>query len=138
MSHVLRLRRTDQPDNFVLLHSQQNGPAVLDLRLVGTDGENPFVAEIKHSKVQKFRSSQYQGTQEEWISILSALLLRHQAAADVTQGLEAVASVAADAITVSFRKNISGITVGRVCLLLSNRTKHSIAATSRRRFSTSQ
>ncbi|KAF1353501.1 hypothetical protein BDV97DRAFT_282350, partial [Delphinella strobiligena] len=94
----------------VLLHSQQNGPAVLDLRLVGTDGENPFVAEIKHSKVQNFRSSQYQGTQEEWISILSALLLRHQAAAHVTQGLEAVASVTVDAITLSFRKNISGIT----------------------------
>lgn len=43
--HVLRITRSDDSEGFVLLNVSSNGPQPLDLRVLGTEGENPFVLE---------------------------------------------------------------------------------------------
>src|SRR6267378_715713 len=39
---VLRIPRSDQPPSYVLVHVARSGAAVLDLKLVATEGENPY------------------------------------------------------------------------------------------------
>ena len=113
MSHILRFPRIDDPIAFIIVEAQHRGPAALDLTLVGTDGSYPFSVQVEQTTVQGLRSSNYQGTDHEWTCILSALLLQQDITPAVAQNIEAVASVAenANSITLSIRKNIDGITV---------------------------
>ena len=49
-SKVLRVRRSDTTDDsFVLVHITTDGPSLLDLKLIATEGENPFVGTGKLS-----------------------------------------------------------------------------------------
>ncbi|KAL1311157.1 hypothetical protein AAFC00_001359 [Neodothiora populina] len=120
MSRLLKVRRTDQPQDFILVHCQPQGPGPLDLRLVGTDGQQPFVATITQASLQDIRSSGYNGTDEEWRSILEALLAHRQPNPDLIQALDPVASVNDETISITIRKNISGITqrLGTIALSL--------------------
>lgn len=112
--HVLKIRRTDQANACVLVNAQQTGPSLLDLKLVATDGEAPFVAHLKQSRIQALRSSSYDGPRDEWASVLSLLFLQQhqQPTSSALDGVETVASVLADTLIINVRKNISGITVG--------------------------
>lgn len=107
MASLVRFPREDSND-FVLLLSQQTGLAVLDLRLVATDGQNPFTTDLKQNALNRLRSSQFRGPDQEWVAIVKAILCPSPDD-PLIQGLEAVASVTADAITVSIQKNITGI-----------------------------
>lgn len=111
MPNILNLRRDDSPDS-ILLHIQQTGPDLLDLRMIGTDGQSPFTANLKHRDISQCRSRQFRGTDDEWAGILKALFTHDFNLPDgeFLKGVEAVASVADDAITISIRRNISGIT----------------------------
>lgn len=40
---VLRIPRSDDPTTFVLVHVSRSGKAPLDLKLVATEGESPYV-----------------------------------------------------------------------------------------------
>lgn len=107
MASLVRFPREDSND-FVLLHSQQTGSAVLDLRLVATDGQNPFTTDLKQNASSRLRSAQFRGPDQEWVAIVKAILCPSPDD-PLIQGLEAVASVTGDAITLSIQKNITGI-----------------------------
>ncbi|GAB7354392.1 hypothetical protein MBLNU459_g4891t1 [Dothideomycetes sp. NU459] len=117
-SHVLRVRRTDA--DYVLVSVYQNGLSPLDLKLVGTDGNDPFVAEIKHADIAKFQDKNHQASPDEWTDCLSAVLLRQPSDSPAVVGIEILANVANEQITLLVRKNISGITqrLGTISLVL--------------------
>lgn len=41
--HVLRLPRTDSPGDYILLNTSSHGSNPLDLRLLATEGTEPYV-----------------------------------------------------------------------------------------------
>ena len=43
--HVIRVSRSDESGGFVLVNISSTGPDPLDLRLLATEGENPYEAE---------------------------------------------------------------------------------------------
>lgn len=113
--HVVHVRRTDAERSSVLVNVVRNGPLPLDVRLVGTEGENPYVGLVRQSQINQLRAHNYQGSEDEWKTVLERCLLHKPAIGDyaaVLEGLEMVASVGEDnQITLTLRKNISGITV---------------------------
>lgn len=114
MTSLLRVVRADRPNDYVLINVEKNGPSVLDLKLVGTDGADPFVVYLKETTIHSLKSPKHHGSPDDWHSALTAVLLNYEPGSEVVQGLEAVASVVpAKTITISIRKNISGITVSR-------------------------
>ena len=48
VEHILRIPRSDSEGDFVLVNVSSNGPGPLDLKLLATEGESPYVAESKH------------------------------------------------------------------------------------------
>ncbi len=42
--HILRVPRSDSKGDFVLINVTSNGKSALDLRLLATEGESPYVA----------------------------------------------------------------------------------------------
>lgn len=109
--HILRVRRTDQPSDeaFILINATQNGPAALDLQLLGTDGEAPFVAVVSQKNINGLRAANYRGSDSEWSDTLAFALLQKDES-NAIRDVELVATVD-DQITLVIRKNISGITV---------------------------
>ncbi|KAL2353273.1 hypothetical protein BJ546DRAFT_982213 [Cryomyces antarcticus] len=115
---VLRIRRTDVGyDSFVLVNVANNGSQPLDLKLIGTEGENPYKSSIRQGTIGALVATNYHGTAQEWQTALSAIFLQEQAnTQDVKslEGLEAVSSISEKAglkqIAITLRKNISGIT----------------------------
>lgn len=95
----------------MLINIEQTGASELDLRLVGTDGSSPFVGSVKQSAITRLKNKAYNGTSEEWTTVLRAILLQDDdsAKSDVGHGLEAVATID-DQLHIVIRKNIGGIT----------------------------
>ena len=57
-SRVLRVRRADvDTDSFVLLNVTSQGSRALDLKIVGTDGDDVYVATSKSIKLPFISSS---------------------------------------------------------------------------------
>lgn len=46
-SQVLRFARTDDDASFVLVQATAAGPRPLDLKLIGTEGDAPYVVQCK-------------------------------------------------------------------------------------------
>lgn len=110
-SKVLRLPRTDVANDFVLVNVQQSGSDPLDLKLVATDGEAPFVTSVRQKQIHKLQASSSQIELDHWQSILSAVLLQSIPNDPTLVGVEAVANVSPSQITITIRNKISGITV---------------------------
>lgn len=108
-SHVLRVRRTD--GDYVLVNVQQIGSSPLDVKLIGTDGNAPFVAEIKQANIVGFKEKKHQASLDEWTKCLSAVLLQQPSDSAAVIGVEAVATVSDQTISLAIRRNIGGITV---------------------------
>ncbi|WEW56326.1 hypothetical protein PRK78_001769 [Emydomyces testavorans] len=97
---ILRIERSDSPEAFVLINVSKAGKSELDLRLIATEGENPYVGSgrlsasidslmlsqfpsstrqaadtlmfsVKTSQISKLRAKNYRGSDEEWSGILS-------------------------------------------------------------------
>ena len=45
VEHVIRIPRNDTTGQFVIINVTPNGSHSLDLRLLATEGENPYVAD---------------------------------------------------------------------------------------------
>ncbi|KAI9797849.1 MAG: hypothetical protein M1825_005690 [Sarcosagium campestre] len=75
---VLNVPRNDKEgrDALILLQISDDGPSLLDVKLVATDGVTPFVGSIRQKDASKLRSKNYTGTESEWLDILKYLLLR--------------------------------------------------------------
>lgn len=46
-AHVLRIERSDSEGDFILIQATERGSSELDLKLVATEGENPYVGSRK-------------------------------------------------------------------------------------------
>ena len=108
---VLRLPRTDVDNDFVLVNVQQSGSDPLDLKLVGTDANAPFVTHLRQNQVHNLQASTSQTDLDHWQYILSAVLLQSIPNDPTLSGVEAVANVSSSQLTITIRNKISGITV---------------------------
>ncbi|CRG83235.1 hypothetical protein PISL3812_00586 [Talaromyces islandicus] len=70
---VVRIPRSDDPNSFVLVYIAPSQPAST-LKLIATEGENPYVSSIKLSHLKELRSKNYQGSDEEFQNILASVL----------------------------------------------------------------
>ncbi|KAL8682724.1 MAG: hypothetical protein Q9186_001235 [Xanthomendoza sp. 1 TL-2023] len=120
--HVLRLPRTDSPAEYVLLHTSSNGSSPLDLRLLATEGTEPYIKTLKHSRISKYRAKSNHLSDSQWETLLRFTLLQERTPKDgastapafgnddeMLQDLELVASIITTKLTITLRKSISGI-----------------------------
>ncbi|EME48035.1 hypothetical protein DOTSEDRAFT_114269, partial [Dothistroma septosporum NZE10] len=112
---LLRLKRTDRKTEHLVLHVADisTSPDTLDLKLVGTDSDCLYHGNVKESSLMTLQASNFTGDLAELKTVLSYAFL-HQAPdgpfPDALEGVETVAAVSGKTITVTVRKNISGIT----------------------------
>ncbi|KAJ5907993.1 hypothetical protein N7495_000675 [Penicillium taxi] len=116
-SRVVRFLRTDNPDTFVLVHVTAAGPKSLDLSLSATEGESPYTAVVKKSRLKDFRAKNYQGSEDEWAQIVSYILGEPIPADQLASisGIEATASITGSGdedreIVLAIRKRVQSIT----------------------------
>ncbi|KAJ9288252.1 hypothetical protein C8Q69DRAFT_116002 [Paecilomyces variotii] len=115
---ILRLSRTDDPTAYVLIHVSRSGSEPLDLKLVATEGEAPYVGSVRQSRVKSLRAKNYQGSDDEWVQILSYVLRQSPPSdhdATWTTGLEVTASIRGEGdedkeLVILIRKRIDTIT----------------------------
>ncbi|KAB8301204.1 hypothetical protein EYC80_003095 [Monilinia laxa] len=112
-STVLRITSSiTNQDEVFLMHVESVGSRPLDVKLIGTDGELVFAVSLNHTKVSLIKSRNSPCSDEEWIRILSSILL-HEPLKDgeenVTRGVEIHAKVEKKAMTIVVQKVIEGI-----------------------------
>ena len=115
---------------LVVMEVQQEGPHELDVRLVGCEGENPYVVNrkgdpnhhggcyadkdvVKHSQLPQLKHK-FKGTNAEWDAVLAYFLLQKQLGPDQASLLEGVRMVYVlkkDHLEVAIRQDIQGIKV---------------------------
>ncbi|MCJ1377190.1 hypothetical protein MMC17_000282 [Xylographa soralifera] len=119
--HVLRIPRSDIQGEYVIVNVSPNGPALLDLQLIGTEGTTPYLETVKESGVSKLLSKNSPVTVSQWEAILNAIFVQKRPISSTSKALanlEVVASLIGDQLSIVFRKNISGIQqrVGEIVL----------------------
>lgn len=110
---VLRLKRTDLKSEHLLVNVTRQGPSDLDLKLIATDQKNLYHASLKEASVKKLQAPNFTGDLEQLKTTLSFALLHRSpggARPDFLQGVETVSSISGTTATITFRKNIDGIT----------------------------
>lgn len=128
---------------LVVLEVQQEGPHELDVRLVGCEGENPYVVnrkgnpnhhggcyadedEVKHSQLPQLKHK-FKGTNAEWDAVLAYFLLQKQLGPDQASLLEGVRMVYVlkkDYLEVTIRQDVQGIKVRQRKLGRPNLTRY--------------
>ncbi|KAI1813636.1 hypothetical protein GGS20DRAFT_586317 [Poronia punctata] len=105
---VLRFPVSGQEDGWFLLEVSSNGARPLDLKLVGSESTAVFLVKLRHKKINEYKASPAHCTDEEWEQTLTSIFVDLQPLPDI----EVRADVQGDgsAVTLSFRKNIQGIT----------------------------
>jgi len=113
---VLRLPRIPSQGNdanFVLVRVSSVGSRPLDIELIGTENESVFATSLKHNKTSALKAKNCPLNQEEWETVLSSILLgtpAEEGNEEVLRGIEAVAKVDGDLMTLTIQKRIEGIT----------------------------
>ncbi|WYZ36564.1 hypothetical protein EsH8_II_000070 [Colletotrichum jinshuiense] len=98
--HVLRFPRSDSEGAFVIVQVTPTRSKPLDVKLVGTDGAEPYAVSLRHDKVASLRVKNCPCAEDEWVSILAAVF-RQEPANDI----EVLASVENEsALTLTVRK----------------------------------
>ncbi|GKZ28062.1 hypothetical protein AbraCBS73388_009819, partial [Aspergillus brasiliensis] len=96
LPRILRVPRSDEPDNYVLLHVARTSSAALDLNLTATEGEYPYNGIVRQARAQSHRSKSYQGTDDDWALVLLRALGQLETNADepeLLSGVELSASI---------------------------------------------
>ncbi|KAI1780554.1 hypothetical protein F4818DRAFT_396092 [Hypoxylon cercidicola] len=95
-------------NEYLLLEVSSNGSRPLDLKLVGSEGTAVFTMKLRHKRHGDYKSPSAPCTPEEWEEILTSILVNQHPSPDI----EIRADIQSDdsTITLSFRKNIQGIT----------------------------
>lgn len=114
VTRVVRIPRSDEPDERLLLHVSQTGKkGPLDLKLIATEHEHLYHAEIESSKLSTLKAEQFGGDDTELRSIFSYLLLAGRSA-DVPlstfKDVAMLASMEHDSVRITIRRSIDGIT----------------------------
>ncbi|KAK5730561.1 hypothetical protein LTR15_000498 [Elasticomyces elasticus] len=100
--HILRLARTDQNGEYLLVRVVPAGSKPLDLKLVASENVHIYPVKIKEANVKTLQASNYSGDLDEWKTVLSPL-------PTALQGLELVAALNEKTFTITLRKNIGGV-----------------------------
>ncbi|EEH50458.2 uncharacterized protein PADG_06538 [Paracoccidioides brasiliensis Pb18] len=118
--NLLRIKRSDSPGDYILVHVTRPGTEDLDLKLVATEGEAPYRASVKSVQVNKLRAKNYHGGDDEWTGILAYALGQRQSTSvpeEHKAGLKVVAAVKQDEddesrneIVITLMKRIDTIT----------------------------
>ncbi|PFH60034.1 hypothetical protein XA68_11555 [Ophiocordyceps unilateralis] len=102
---VLKLPYSDGP-GCLLLQASPAGLGKLDLKLIATEGEAPYVCDLRHNRVASLRAKNCPVPEREWEQILGAVLRREQ-----DDDIQAVASVQSNlSASLTIRKQVKGIT----------------------------
>ncbi|KAI4095494.1 MAG: hypothetical protein L6R37_007064 [Teloschistes peruensis] len=114
--HVLRVVRSDSPGDYILLNASSNGSSPLDLELLATEGSQPYLKTLKHSRISKYRAKSNHLTDTQWESLLRSTLLQERIQEQETEAedapskdVELVATISSTNLTITLRKSISGI-----------------------------
>ncbi|KAF1945292.1 hypothetical protein EJ02DRAFT_369615 [Clathrospora elynae] len=97
----------------VLIQVQQEGGHALDARLVGCEGESPYVTTITHRNLAKLKHK-FKGSDDEWVTVLSHFLLQKQpesGQAGILHGVRMVYTLKKDNLELTFRQDVQGIKV---------------------------
>ncbi|KAF2791458.1 hypothetical protein K505DRAFT_351282 [Melanomma pulvis-pyrius CBS 109.77] len=111
--HIIPVPAANDGGEVVVVEVQQEGSLPLDVRLVGCEGENPYVTTIKQRNVGKLKNK-FKGSDAEWEAILSHFLLQKQPegdAAAILDGVRMVSSIKGESLEISIRKDVQGIKV---------------------------
>ncbi|RFU81740.1 dna double-strand break repair and vj recombination xrcc4 [Trichoderma arundinaceum] len=105
-SRVIKLPRDDNESTYALIQVIQKGSKPLDVKLVGTEGEAPYVTSLKHDRVASLQVTNCPVSESEWQTILISLFSL-QPASDI----QATASINSEtSLTITVRKRVQGIT----------------------------
>ncbi|KAI1530742.1 XRCC4 domain containing protein [Pyrenophora tritici-repentis] len=104
----------------VIIHVEQQGSHPLDIRLVGSEGESPYVTSLQHRHVAALRHK-FKGSDDEWAAILSHFLLQQQpdiGQSELLQGVRMVYQLRNKQLEISFRQHVQNIkvTLGEIIL----------------------
>ncbi|KAF1844957.1 uncharacterized protein K460DRAFT_336754 [Cucurbitaria berberidis CBS 394.84] len=104
----------------VVIEVQQEGSNTLDLRLVGCEGESPYVTTIKQRNLGRLRHK-FKGSDDEWATILSHFFLQKQpenGQTGILDGVRIVYAIKNDNLELSIRQDVQGIkvTLGEIIL----------------------
>ncbi|KAF2250491.1 hypothetical protein BU26DRAFT_264273 [Trematosphaeria pertusa] len=118
--YIIPVEPANDGGEVVVVEVQQEGSHPLDVRLVGCEGESPYVTQIKHRNIAKLKHK-FKGTDHEWETVLFHFLLQKQPEGDGARILENVRMVYAlkgDNIEISVRQDVKGIkvTLGEILL----------------------
>ncbi|KAK3191328.1 hypothetical protein K4F52_002538 [Lecanicillium sp. MT-2017a] len=105
-SRVLRIPHSEVDGAFVLVQVTSSGSKALDLKLVATEGEAPYVVKLKHDRVLSLRVKNCPVSEDEWQSIMESFF--NQLPLDEINATASVQSESSIAITI--RKEVQGIT----------------------------
>ncbi|KAF2826523.1 hypothetical protein CC86DRAFT_370489 [Ophiobolus disseminans] len=110
--HILSVGPASGRGEPVVVEVRQNGSHPLDLRLVGCEGENPYVATVQQCNLTKLTHN-FKGSDEDWATVVSHLLLRQPGTSTTAAILNGVHLVYAlkDDLRLSFRRDVQGIKV---------------------------
>ncbi|KAJ5619560.1 hypothetical protein N7510_003544 [Penicillium lagena] len=117
-SRVLRIPRSDEPEAFVLVHVASSGSLPLDLTVIATEGESPYINTVKQAHLKNLRAKNYQGTDDEWFQIVSLALGQRPLPVDDSgwsSGVETTASISGSEdegkeLVITIRKRVQTIT----------------------------
>ncbi|KAH7154998.1 hypothetical protein B0J13DRAFT_654517 [Dactylonectria estremocensis] len=114
-TRILRFPRSDDESAFVLVQVTSKGSRALDLKMVGTEGEAPYIASCKSSshcpplkpdRAASLRVKNCPASEPEWQAILESLFTQ-----EPLPGIQATATVQSEAsISITIRKETQGIT----------------------------
>ncbi|EJT73513.1 hypothetical protein GGTG_10350 [Gaeumannomyces tritici R3-111a-1] len=109
-SHVLRIVRSDgDGSSFILVHatpSVAKNTKPLDVKLVATEGENPYVVALQHAAIADLKVPGSPCSSSEWEQILESVLFERQ----VLEDIQLTAALRADRVQITVRKKAQGIT----------------------------
>ncbi|KAI1472048.1 uncharacterized protein F4812DRAFT_456145 [Daldinia caldariorum] len=105
---VLRFPISGTEKDYFLLNVCSNGSRPLDLKLVGSESTAVFTMKLRHKRTTDYKASSGLCSNEEWEGILTSTFVDQKPTPDI----EIRADIPPDrsSVSISFRKNIQGIT----------------------------
>ncbi|KAI0596102.1 hypothetical protein F4775DRAFT_594715 [Biscogniauxia sp. FL1348] len=105
---VLRFPISGQDDGSFLLEVSSHGSRPLDLKLVGSESTAVFTIKLRHKKIGDYKAANGPCTDEEWERILTSIFVEQQPVPDIEVRADVQSN--SSSVSLSFRKNIQGIT----------------------------
>ncbi|KAI8943848.1 hypothetical protein NX059_001820 [Plenodomus lindquistii] len=121
--HIIAVEPASGRGQTVVVEVHQDaGAQPLDVRLVGCEGESPYVTTIKQRNLGKLKQK-FKGTDDEWTTVLSYFLLQTPPPRDqvkILEGVRLVYVLENDNLQLSIRQDIGDIkvTLGEITLPL--------------------